>query len=203
MAAKVLETCETQERCIPSSSQVFLQEKKIWFLVYSKHGCFTQLLQLGELKLLNVEHLGLKFLKLESLKYSVCNLKFFSSHSSLFQHKGWQAVFWLTWLLKATKKEWQTSQHKSTRLAALCCCRTFLGEIKHQLCDLHHSDEIFSRAGCLHAVQDMDFLFMPLRNTWMLLCKIMFPTKEKLNPVSTVHLLSHLEIIERCRKLES
>lgn len=33
MAAKVLEICETQERRIQSSSQIFLQEKKFGFSV--------------------------------------------------------------------------------------------------------------------------------------------------------------------------
>lgn len=83
------------------------------FSVWNKHGRLAQLLQLlGELKLLNVECLGSKFLQLESIKYSVCNLKFFSSHSNLFQHKGWQAVWCLTFRKpqKRSDKQASTSQ---------------------------------------------------------------------------------------------
>lgn len=114
MAIKVLESCETQERCNRDSNSKFITDfltiKEIWFLGWIKHGCLAQLLQLsGELKLLNVEHLGLKFLQLECIKYSVCNLKFFSGFSSFFQHKGWQAVLHLTFRKPQKRSDKQAS----------------------------------------------------------------------------------------------
>lgn len=93
----------------------FSYNKQSWvfFLVWGKHGCLPQLLQLlGKLKLLKVGHLGMKFLRIENIKYFVCNLKFFFSHSSLFQHKGWQAVLHVTFRKpqKRSDKQASTSQ---------------------------------------------------------------------------------------------
>lgn len=176
----------------------FLTIKEILVLVWSKHGCLAQLLQLsGELKLLNVEHLGLEFLNLENIEYSACNLKFFSSHSSLFQHKGWQAVPDLTF--RKPQKRSDKQSHPGWQLFAVAELSWEKSSTNCVICSIQKK---FS-AKCSHAVQDMEFLFMLLSNIWMVFCKIVLPTKDTLNPVSTVHLLSHPEIIEKYRKLES
>lgn len=155
------------------------------FLGWIKHGCLAQLLQLsGELKLLNVEHLGLKFFRLESIKYSVCNLKFFSSYSSLFQHKGWQTVLHLTFRKPQKRSDKQASIiQPGWQLFAVAELSWEKSNTNCVICIIQK--KISSEQNVYMGVQDMEFLFMLLSNTWVLLCKIMLPTKDILNPVST------------------
>lgn len=108
-----------------------------------------------------------------------------------------------TWLLESHKKGVTNKPAQVNQTGNSLLLQNFLGRNQTQLVWFASFRRNFLQSKVLHAVQDMEFLFMLSSNTWMMLCKITLPTKDILNPVSTVRLLSHLEIIERHRKLES